>query len=129
MLWDIRRNQETLKPAPVAELDGHAGPVTQLHMDPYKIVTRGPEDIYINVWEAGTGMQTNSLICCYSENESCTAMAVKETQIVTAGYDEQYGFVRFRDFYNATSPVLKRADGYASKFWDLQSYGDSDMIH
>ena len=44
MLWDIRRNQEPLKPEPIAEMDGHNGPVSYLHMDPYKIVTAGPED-------------------------------------------------------------------------------------
>ncbi|EEF45018.1 conserved hypothetical protein [Ricinus communis] len=52
MLWDIRRNQATPKPEPIAKLDGHTGSVTLLQMDPYKIVTGGPEDLYINTWEA-----------------------------------------------------------------------------
>ena len=51
MLWDVRRNQESLKPEPIAELDGHCGQVTLLHMDPYKIVTGGPDNAYVNVWE------------------------------------------------------------------------------
>ncbi|KAF2308997.1 hypothetical protein GH714_042445 [Hevea brasiliensis] len=130
LLWDIRRNQETLKPEPLAELDGHTGPVTQLHMDPYKIVTGGPEDLYINVWEAETGMQTNSFICCQSEDvghsSRCTAMAVKGTQIVTTTYGEESGIVRFRDFFNASCPVLKHEDEHSSKFWDPQCYSDSN---
>ncbi|CAK7323050.1 unnamed protein product [Dovyalis caffra] len=132
MLWDIRINQKTLKPEPVAELDGHTGPVTLLHMDPYKIVTGGPEDSYINVWEADTSTQTNSFICCPSEGAStssglgCSAMAVNGTRIVTASYGEEHGLLCFRDFFNATCPVSKSEDVHASKFWDSQSHSDGD---
>lgn len=131
-LWDIRINQETLKPEPVAELDGHTGPVTLLHMDPYKIVTGGPEDSYINVWETDTGVQTNSFICCPSDAASsssgmgCSAMAVNGTRIVTASHGEDHGLVCFRDFFNATCAVSKREDVLISKFWDPQSYSDGD---
>ncbi|KAL5575637.1 hypothetical protein UlMin_017336 [Ulmus minor] len=55
MLWDIRRNQEPLKPEPIAKMDGHDGPVSYLHMDPCKIVTTSPKDSYINVWDVDTG--------------------------------------------------------------------------
>ncbi|KDP45480.1 hypothetical protein JCGZ_09729 [Jatropha curcas] len=129
MLWDIRRNQETLKPEPIAELDGHTGPLTHLHMDPYKIVTSGPADPYVNVWEADTGIQTNSLICCPPEeavaSSGCSAMAVNGTQIVTTTSGEENGIVRFRDFFNASCPVLRHEDEHTSKFWDPQPYSDS----
>lgn len=49
LLWDIRKSQEGVKPRPMAELDGHNGPVTHVHMDPYKIVIGGPDDYYVHV--------------------------------------------------------------------------------
>lgn len=121
MLWDIRRNQEIVKPEPIAELDGHTGPVTFLHMDPYKIVTAGTEDYFVNVWEANTGTHANSLTCGFSEEQSgysgCLAMAVDGCQIVTASYGEAEGVVRFRDFSDASRPIVKNEDDNASKFW------------
>ena len=130
MLWDIRRNQEILKPEPIAELDGHAGPVTFLHMDPYKIVTAGPEDVHVNIWEADTGTQTNSLLCDYSEepgtSSGCSALAVDGCRIVTASYGQEQGLVRFRDFFQASCPVLQRESDHVSKFWGSQSYSDTE---
>ncbi|XP_045816846.1 mitochondrial division protein 1-like [Trifolium pratense] len=124
MLWDIRRNQELLKPKPIAELDGHSGPVTNVHMDSYKIVTGGPDDAYVNVWEVGTGEQTNSLLCCLS---GCDAMAVDGCRIITAGYCDRSGHLIYRDFNNATSPVTKlENEPPTSKFWDSQSDDNSD---
>lgn len=117
------------KPELVAALDGHTGPVTQLHMDPYKIVTRGPEDSHINIWETDTGMQTNSFLCCSTEEEDiqsgCSAMSVDGCRIVTACCEE-HGYLQFRDFSNAACPILKHEDENNSKFWGPQSYSDSD---
>ncbi|CAL5325102.1 unnamed protein product [Camellia sinensis] len=128
MLWDTRRSSE-----PVAELDGHTGAVTHLHMDPYKIVTGGPEDSYINVWETDTGLQTNSLICSSPDvlgsgpsGPSCSAMAVNGCQIVTAGCSEEQGLVRYRNFTNATCHVSSDESELVLKFWGPQSYSDSD---
>lgn len=129
MLWDIRSNQQE----PIAELDGHCGPVTQLHMDPYKIVSGGHEDIYINVWEVDTGAQTNSLSCCCTEKDGhssrsgCGAMAVDGCRIATASYceEEEKGILRFRDFNNGASPVMKLEDEQPSKFWDSSIDGNS----
>lgn len=130
MLWDIRRNQETLKSEPIAELDGHTGPVMFLHMDQYKIVTGVPKDSYVNVWEADNGKRTNSLICCSPQEAStssgCAGLAVNGYQIVTASCGEEYGLLRLRDFTNATDPVVKSEDEHASKFWNPQSYSDTD---
>lgn len=130
MLWDVRRSQETQKPEPMAELDGHTGAVTLLHMDPYKIVTGCPEDSYINVWEADTGRQTNSFSCSLLEKPDssfrCSAMAANGCRIVTTGCDEVMGLLRFRDFTNATNPVSSHGDEPTSKFWDAQSYSDTD---
>ncbi|CAN1845148.1 hypothetical protein LINPERHAP1_LOCUS37736 [Linum perenne] len=129
MLWDIRRNQETVRPQPVAELDGHTGPITQLHADTYKIVTGGPEDSRINIWEADNGTQTNSLLCCGSEDaeaeaeadsSGCLGMAVDGTRLVTAATSgEEYGLIRFREFLHATVPVSSVHDEEnSSKFWE-----------
>ncbi|KAL5080213.1 hypothetical protein RYX36_008634 [Vicia faba] len=125
LLWDIRRNQNCLKPEPIAELDGHSGRVTKLHMDSYKIVTGGSDDNCVKVWEVGTGEQTNSFICCLCNEEEncrccCDAIAIDGCRIVTATYCKDFNFgdgiVTFRDFHNATSPITKLET--SSKFWD-----------
>lgn len=131
MLWDIRKSQETLKPKPVIELDGHMGPVTLLHMDPYKIVTGGPEDDRVNVWEVDTGTQTNALVCSSDEepnsNPGCSAMAVNGCRIVTASGGKEHGLVWFRDFTSAMFPVSSsHEDKPSSKFWDPQIYSDTE---
>ncbi|XP_050271491.1 uncharacterized protein LOC126715098 isoform X1 [Quercus robur] len=129
LLWDIRRNQET-KPEPIVELGAHTGSVSFLHMDPYKIVTGGRKDFNINVWETDTGTQTNSLSCRSDDlpttGSGCTALAVNGCRIVTACGGEGIGVVRFRDFKNATCPVVKFENEHASRFWDPQSYSDTD---
>lgn len=129
MLWDIRRNQETLKAEPVAELDGHAGPVTLLRMDPYKIVTAGQEDVCVNVWEADSGTQANSFTCGFPEEPSvasgCSAMAVDGCQIATGSYGPRMGLLRYKDFFNASCPASQRGDDHLSKFWDSESYSDT----
>ncbi|RDX64743.1 TAF5-like RNA polymerase II/CBP-associated factor-associated protein, partial [Mucuna pruriens] len=130
MLWDIRRNQESLRPEPIAELDGHCGQITLLHMDPYKIVTGGPDNAYVNVWEVDTGVQTNSLLCSLTEKDGagsgCDAIAVHGCRITTASSCEDWGVLRFRDFNNATNPVTKLENEPSSKFWDSKSDDDSD---
>lgn len=128
MLWDVRRNQESLKPEPIAELDGHCGQVTLLHMDPYKIVTGGPDNAYVNVWEVDTGVQTNSLLCSSTDDagSGCDAMAVDGCRITTASYYEDLGVLRFRDFNHATNPVTKLENEPSSKFWISMSDDDSD---
>ncbi|KAG5129482.1 hypothetical protein AAZX31_13G050100 [Glycine max] len=128
MLWDVRRNQESLKPEPIAELDGHCGQVTLLHMDPYKIVTGGPDNAYVNVWEVDTGVQTNSLLCSSTDDagSGCDAMTVDGCRITTASYYEDLGVLRFRDFNHATNPVTKLENEPSSKFWISMSDDDRD---
>lgn len=125
MLWDIRRSSE-----PMTVLDGHTGAVTQLHMDPYKIVTGGVDDPYIHVWETDTGVRTNSLFCgspdASSSSPGCSAMAVNGCRIVTASYRELLGLIRYRDFTNATRLVSSDLREHGSKFWGPQSYSDTD---
>ncbi|KAL2335549.1 hypothetical protein Fmac_016762 [Flemingia macrophylla] len=128
MLWDIRRNQESLKPEPIAELDGHCGPVTSLYMDSYKIVTGCPDSAYVNVWEVDTGVRTNSFLCSSIENDGtesgCDAMAVDGCRITTASSGEDWSVVHFRDFNNATNSVTKSECEQSSKFWDSISVSD-----
>lgn len=129
MLWDIRRNQESSKPEPIVELDGHCGQVSLLYMDPYKIVTGGPDNAYVNVWEVDTGVQTNSFLCSDEKGgarSGCDAIAVDGCRIATASSGPDLGILRFRDFNNATNPVTELENGMSSKFWYSVSDDDSD---
>ncbi|GAV70257.1 LOW QUALITY PROTEIN: WD40 domain-containing protein, partial [Cephalotus follicularis] len=130
ILWDIRRSQETLNLKPMTELDGHTGPVTLLHMDPYKIVTGGPDDLNINIWGPGTATQTNSFSCFHPEEANttygCSAMAVNGCQIVTASYGVEQGVVRYWDFSKLSYPVAEYENEIGSKFWAPRSYLETD---
>ncbi|KAJ4961157.1 hypothetical protein NE237_021067 [Protea cynaroides] len=122
MVWDIRKSQE--KPEPMAELDGHVGRVSLLHIDPYKIVSGGPEDFYVKVWETDTGVQTNSLECCFSDESGsgigCSAMAVDGSRMVTASCGAEPGSACFMDFSSATQPIASKEDSISSKFWESE---------
>ncbi|VVB14547.1 unnamed protein product [Arabis nemorensis] len=115
MLWDTRRSSSKA----VAEMVGHKGRIRQLHMDQYKIVTGGPEDVNVNVWETDTGVKANSLECCDQArlfNINFSAMAVQGLKLVTCGDSEN---IFFRDFYTATLPISTRV---------VQSFGQVRMI-
>ncbi|XP_071913077.1 uncharacterized protein [Coffea arabica] len=128
-LWDLRRSSETFKAEPLAELDGHEGPVKHIRMDAYKIVTGGPDDCYVKVWEVDTGAFTNSLNCAPDHPTpgfGCSAVAVRGCRIVTAGSNGGEGSLCYRDFSSATQPVSSDNSIPASKFWDSSSYSDTD---
>lgn len=107
MLYDTRRNLGTLNSEPIAVDGGHRGPVTYLHMDPYKIVTGSPVDRHFNVLDANTGALTNSLTCGL-EYGTNNALAVNGSRIVTGGVIDvaDVGRLLFRDFANASCPVF-----------------------
>lgn len=138
MLWDVRRCSDTPKVNPVSELDGQIGPITHLHMDHYKIVSGGPEDCYVHVWDSDTGKRTNSLVnSCMdgpSSTPGCCAMAVKGCQIVTSSLSEEFGVIHYRDFNHSTCSLSSAEDDSAdedtttpgSKFWRSQSCSDSE---
>ncbi|KFK25748.1 hypothetical protein AALP_AA8G154400 [Arabis alpina] len=122
MLWDTRRNSSEA----VTEMVGHKGRITQLHMDQYKIVTGGPEDVNVGVWETDTAVKANSLECCEQArlfNIKFSAMAVQGLKMVTCG---DLGNICYRDFYTATLPISKPKDKSSSKFWTSQSDSDND---
>ncbi|KAL8044016.1 hypothetical protein ABFX02_08G020200 [Erythranthe guttata] len=129
LLWDMRRVSDTLKVEPKAELEGHVGHVKLLHMDAHKVVTGGPDDLFVNVWESDSGAQTNSLICSAPDMGGCSAMAVDGCRIVTAGDDDRVNAVlRFRDFKTATchvSSLVSEQSSAVSKFWGSASGSDS----
>ncbi|KAI3793982.1 hypothetical protein L1987_36606 [Smallanthus sonchifolius] len=127
MLWDIRKNAGTGEAGPMAELDGHIGPVTHLHMDPYKIVTGGPEDTHVSIWAADTGNQTNFLSCSPRDSSGCCAMAADGFRIVTTGYNQEYGALCFRDFNNAVCSGSLDEHVTGSKFWCPSTSGDGDV--
>lgn len=122
MVWDSRRSSSKA----ATEMVGHNGRITQLHMDQYKIVTGGPEDVNVNVWETDTGAKANSLECCDQArlfNIKFSAMAVQGLKMVTCGGS---GNICFRDFDTATLPISKPKDKSSSKFWTSQDDSDSD---
>lgn len=132
MVWDIK-GRGTVKSNPIAELDGHCGPVTNLYMDQYRIVTGARRDNFVNVWDTDTGTKLRSLICDDESDEiaddnstRCSAIVVKGYTIVTAGRTGDQIRIQYRDFFNATHPIVKSVDEPTSKFWSLGSYGDSD---
>ncbi|XP_070661263.1 uncharacterized protein [Malus domestica] len=106
MLYDTRKNLGTLNSEPIVVDGGHGGPVTYLHMDPYKIVTGSPVDTHFNVLDVNTGALINSLTCIeYGTNNStrCCALAVNGSRIVIGSVNdvEEVGCLLFRDFANA----------------------------
>ncbi|OAY63670.1 F-box/WD repeat-containing protein sel-10 [Ananas comosus] len=125
MLWDIRRSQES--PKCVAELDSNSR-VALLHMDPYKVVTGGPFDYHVNVWETGTGALANTLDCRVpGEPEKVyglSAMAVAGCRIVTGGCADDPGALYYRDFTNCSVPVSSPGPDSVSKFWEPRSLPD-----
>ncbi|KAI3799152.1 hypothetical protein L1987_34442 [Smallanthus sonchifolius] len=126
MLWDIRKNAGNGEAEPMAELDGHIGPVTHLHMDPYKIVTGGPEDPHVSIWAADKGNQTNFLSCSPLDSSGCCAMTADGFRIVTTGYNQEYGVLSFRDFNNAVCSGSLDEHVSGSKFWCPSTSGDGD---
>ncbi|XP_073065116.1 uncharacterized protein [Primulina eburnea] len=135
ILWDTRRVSDTPKFEPVVELDGHVGPVKHLHMDAYKVVTGGPDDPNVNIWDIGIGTQTNSLSCSLLDDLSrsigCLAMAVDGCRIVTASGNDELSILRYWDFSSATRRVssnLREESSVGSKFWNPQSFSDSEDL-
>ncbi|KAM3253116.1 nuclear distribution protein nudF isoform X2 [Capsicum annuum] len=130
MLWDVRRGSDIQMGEAVAELDGHIGNVNLLHMDPYKIVSGGMEDLQVHVWETGNGRQTNSLFCCPRCDSrpgfGCCAMAVNGCKIVTACNDVNHSDLCFRDFNNAAVPISSDSSILQSKFWGPQAHSDGE---
>lgn len=127
----MRRVSDSTKAEPTAELQGHTGHITHIHMDSYKIVTGGPDDDCVNVWDVETGRNTNSFQCSAPDREpvdGCSALAVDGCRIVTAGSTgPETTAVLFRDFRNATeykesTPAVSSNESEAglgvSKFWD-----------
>nr|XP_043632590.1 uncharacterized WD repeat-containing protein alr3466-like [Erigeron canadensis] len=125
MLWDIRKATGTGEAIPMAVLDEHIGPVTHLHMDPYKIVTGGPKDPHINIWETNTGDQTNSLICSGS-GSGCSSMAVDGFRIVTSAHNQEFDVIRYSDFNTAVCSGSLKDEVIGSKFWHSSTSDDTD---
>lgn len=128
LLWDIRKSQGHPEgPEPVAELEVKHNTVKFLHMDPYKIVTGGPFDYRVQVWETGTGFLANSLDCRPDTREvaGLSAMVVDQCRIVTSGCSDYPEFVCYRDFSGCSLPVsLEDLGAAGSKFWESTPLSD-----
>ncbi|XP_051140190.1 uncharacterized protein LOC127257773 [Andrographis paniculata] len=134
MLCDIRRVSDTLKAHPSVELHGHVGPVELLHMDSHKVVTGGPRDHYIKIWDTNSGARINSLPCSNSgglrPDLGCLAMAVDGCRIVTAGSSGENQIANaslcYRNFSTATCLVPSDENAAFSKFWEVGGSEDED---
>ncbi|KAL6552983.1 hypothetical protein OROGR_006825 [Orobanche gracilis] len=136
LLWDIRGVSDTHRTEQTVKLDGHVGPIEHIHMDVHKVVTGGPNDSSVRVWETSTGMWTNSLICSSGPDGElsewgCSAMAVDGCRIATGGSDDEGNpHLRFRDFKTATCQLSWNLSEEASsgvlRFWGSHSDSSSD---
>ncbi|RCV25010.1 hypothetical protein SETIT_5G132500v2 [Setaria italica] len=127
LLWDIRKGQEL--PNAVAELHSD-GPVTLLHLDPYKVVTGVPSDCEVHVWETRTGELLNTLSCGEPADlggrSRLSAMAVDGCRIAMAGSSPEASVFHYRDFVKSSAPVSLPGKE-VSRFWRPQfGYNDSD---
>lgn len=124
LLWDIRKSQELANT--VAELHSD-GPVTLLHLDPYKVVTGGPCDDQVHVWETQTGHLVNTLSCNNpvksAGRSTLSAMAVDGCRIVTTGRSTEGSLLHYQDFLRSSVPVALPGEE-VSKFWGPQEYDD-----
>lgn len=117
----------------MAELEGHIGSLSLLHMDPYKVVAGGSESSSISIWETDTGRQMKSFNCYHPladvSSLGCSAMAVNGCRIVMGTWGRDSAHLQFRDFSKATCPVQEHEDANESKFWGVQSYSDDDEYY
>lgn len=127
MLWDIRKSQRN--PQPVNEF-AHLGPVSSLHIDPYKVVTGSSSSSDVNVWDPNTGILFNSFKCYEPEDPQfiggCSSLAVNGSRIVIASTDVDKGYVFYKDYKHATSLVSSSVTDSQSKFWESDIHYDSD---
>ena len=123
MLWDLRKINA------VAVLDGHVGPVAMVHADGYKVVTGGPEDLYVKVWEAETGAPVRALECCPggASMVGLSAMAVDGCRMVTGGYGLEPELLCFRDYSNSSVLMGCHEQSSFSKFWEEPSSSFNDF--
>ncbi|KAJ4752186.1 F-box/WD repeat-containing protein sel-10 [Rhynchospora pubera] len=121
LLWDIRKSSQDS--TPVAELDSN-GSVTLLHMDPYKVVTAGPFDHSVNIWDAGSCKLFNSLDCRIPGEDILAdgvyAMSVDGCRIVTTACCSEFGILYYRDFSDCRKPVSLVDSETGSKFWETE---------
>ncbi|XP_024314329.1 guanine nucleotide-binding protein subunit beta-like protein isoform X2 [Brachypodium distachyon] len=124
LLWDIRKSQELANT--VAELHSD-GPVTLLHLDPYKVVTGAPLDGQVHVWETQTGRLVNTLSCGEPGKSpggtTVSAMAVDGCRIATTESSAEGILLHYRDFMSSSVPVALPGKE-VSKFWGPQEYAD-----
>ncbi|XP_002457213.1 katanin p80 WD40 repeat-containing subunit B1 [Sorghum bicolor] len=126
LLWDIRKAQEL--PNTVAEMQSN-GPVTLLHLDPYKVVTGVLSDGEVHVWKTQTGDLLNTL--GFGEpagvRSTVSAMAVDGCRIAMAGRSPEGSVLHYRDFSTSSAPVsLPGKEKEVSRFWRPQQSEDSE---
>ncbi|XP_024536142.1 uncharacterized protein LOC9629616 [Selaginella moellendorffii] len=109
-LWDTRSNHQAL-----AELCGHDSPVHFLHLDDVKVVTAGPDDTVVNVWDSNHG----TLVSSFDQGSCTTALASQGPRLAIATSSSTTRLLSYRDFSNCTESTDQAAGSESSKFWDM----------
>jgi len=125
-LWDLRKSEEC--PEPWAVLGNHMGPVHCVHYDMYKVISGGPSDREVHVWNAETGDEISTLDCAVaassSVNVGVSALVANGGKLVTGTCGEDPGVVRLQDFSNCVNPLVEcdtevsNKHSSTSKFWE-----------
>jgi WD40 repeat protein len=109
-------------------LGNHMGPVHCVHYDLYKVISGGPSDREVHVWNAETGDEISTLDCAVaassSVNVGVSALVGNGGKLVTGTCGEDPGVVRLQDFSNCVNPLVEcetevsNKHSGTSKFWE-----------
>ncbi len=104
------------------------GPVHCVHYDLYKVISGGPSDHEVHVWNAETGDEISTLDCgvaaSSSVNVGVSALVANGGKLVTGTCGEDPGVVRLQDFSNCVNPLVEcetevsNKHSSTSKFWE-----------
>jgi WD40 repeat protein len=104
------------------------GPVHCVHYDLYKVISGGPSDREVHVWNAETGDEISTLDCAVaassSVNVGVSALVANGGKLVTGTCGEDPGVVRLQDFSNCVNPLVEcetevsNRHSNTSKFWE-----------
>jgi len=105
------------------------GPVTLLHLDPYKVVTGVASHGQVHVWETQTGELLNTLSCGEPARSggriTVSSMAVDGCRMVMAGSSPEGSVLHHRDFLRSSAPLPSVVEE-ASRFWRPRQFGEND---
>lgn len=88
------------------------------------MVTAGPSNQHVNVWDTCGGELLNSLDCRIPGEDilvlGVSAMSVDGCRIVTIACCSEMGVLYYRDFSNCMKPVSLENIETGTKFWETK---------